>query len=601
MIGCVNFGTIYGNYNAGGLAGSSNGSDIINCYNAGNVYGGSSAGGIVGSIKQADVINCYNVGVVSTGSNGTAGALIGEHSSGYAENCYYLDNMSSAGPDETIAGTILDYNDISKRSSFVGFDFNSVWTMEGSENYSYPELLRTPIVVGEFTPSYTVVFKNWNGDILDSATYRYGEQVVTPENPIRQGEDGYFYSFVGSDKEIVPCNGNAVYTAVYDKTEIVITSIAVTKKPNKTNYLEGDAFEKTGMVVTAYYNNNTSATVTEYTVRGYTSTPGTKTITVTYSGKTTTFTVEVVTKALTNIAVTKMPTKTTFLEAKDELTVIGGQITLYYNNGTTQTIDMIPSMVSGFDNNTVGSQTLTVTYNGKTTRYNIEIMAKSLTSIELIDNGLKKEYLEGKDLLDITNGTVRLHYNNGTYSDIALTPAMVLDFNNTVVGNQILTVIYGGFTDTYSIEIIEKSLMAIELIKMPSKLEYLANNDSLDVENGRIKLIYNNDTFEEKDLTKSMISGFDNTIVGKQDLTITYHGKTTTYQIEVLIDYTPGDIDGVEGVTDRDAVYLLYYTFLPDMYPINQDCDFNGDGEVNDKDAVYLLYYTFLPDLYPIN
>lgn len=65
--------------------------------------------------------------------------------------------------------------------------------------------------------------------------------------------------------------------------------------------------------------------------------------------------------------------------------------------------------------------------------------------------------------------------------------------------------------------------------------------------------------------------------------------------------YTPGDIDGVEGVTDRDAVYLLYHTFLSDIYPVNQDCDFNGDGEVNDKDAVYLLYYTFLPDLYPIN
>ena len=65
--------------------------------------------------------------------------------------------------------------------------------------------------------------------------------------------------------------------------------------------------------------------------------------------------------------------------------------------------------------------------------------------------------------------------------------------------------------------------------------------------------------------------------------------------------YTPGDIDGVEGVTDADAVYLLYHTFLSDIYPVNQDCDFNGDGEVNDKDAVYLLYHTFLPDLYPIN
>ncbi len=71
--------------------------------------------------------------------------------------------------------------------------------------------------------------------------------------------------------------------------------------------------------------------------------------------------------------------------------------------------------------------------------------------------------------------------------------------------------------------------------------------------------------------------------------------------IIVTPPYTPGNIDSAEGVTDRDAVHLLYHTFLPNLYPVNQDCDFNGDNEVNDKDAIYLLYHTFLPDLYPIS
>lgn len=64
--------------------------------------------------------------------------------------------------------------------------------------------------------------------------------------------------------------------------------------------------------------------------------------------------------------------------------------------------------------------------------------------------------------------------------------------------------------------------------------------------------------------------------------------------------YIPGDIDGVEGVTDADAVYLLMHTFFSDMYPVDQPCDFNGDGAVTDADAVYLLMYTFFPDMYPI-
>ena len=80
---------------------------------------------------------------------------------------------------------------------------------------------------------------------------------------------------------------------------------------------------------------------------------------------------------------------------------------------------------------------------------------------------------------------------------------------------------------------------------------------------------------------------------------LTEDGKIISISINVT--YTPGDLDGVEGVTDADAVYLLYHTFLPDLYPVDQECDFNGDGEVNDADAVHLLYYTFLPDLYPLH
>ncbi len=62
-----------------------------------------------------------------------------------------------------------------------------------------------------------------------------------------------------------------------------------------------------------------------------------------------------------------------------------------------------------------------------------------------------------------------------------------------------------------------------------------------------------------------------------------------------------GDFNGDDIVTDADAVYLLFHTFFPETYPLNQDGDVNGDGVVSDADAVYLLYYTFFPDTYPLN
>jgi hypothetical protein len=62
-----------------------------------------------------------------------------------------------------------------------------------------------------------------------------------------------------------------------------------------------------------------------------------------------------------------------------------------------------------------------------------------------------------------------------------------------------------------------------------------------------------------------------------------------------------GDTDGNNVVNSDDAIYLLYYTFLPDEFPVNQNCDFDGSGAVDSDDAIYLLYYTFLPDMFPLH
>ena len=83
---------------------------------------------------------------------------------------------------------------------------------------------------------------------------------------------------------------------------------------------------------------------------------------------------------------------------------------------------------------------------------------------------------------------------------------------------------------------------------------------------------------------------------------------TRNYEITVeredisldLMIHLKGDINGDDSVDSDDAIYLLYYTLLPDDYPINQSGDFNGDGEVNSDDAIYLLYHTLLPDSYPL-
>ncbi|MBE6782337.1 MAG: hypothetical protein E7540_06450, partial [Ruminococcaceae bacterium] len=65
---------------------------------------------------------------------------------------------------------------------------------------------------------YTVVFKDWNGDVISSETYHYGDTVEVPADPTRANEGSYTYTFAGWDAEVVAVAGDATYTATYDAT-----------------------------------------------------------------------------------------------------------------------------------------------------------------------------------------------------------------------------------------------------------------------------------------------------------------------------------------------------------------------------------------------
>lgn len=70
--------------------------------------------------------------------------------------------------------------------------------------------------------------------------------------------------------------------------EKILNSISVTTPPKKTNYTEGENFDKTGMVVTAHYSDNEDVAVTDYEITNGTSLKeGQTSVTISYKEKTT--------------------------------------------------------------------------------------------------------------------------------------------------------------------------------------------------------------------------------------------------------------------------------------------------------------------------
>jgi len=157
-------------------------------------------------------------------------------------------------------------------------------------------------------------------------------------------------------------------------------SIEVTQEPTKTTYKIGEPLDLTGIVVTATYSDDTEeVTITEANITGFdSSTVGEKTLTVTYGGKTDTFTVTVI--ELSSIAVTTPPNKTTY-SIGEALNLTGLVVTATYSDDSTEEVTITAANITGFSSTTEGQKTLTVTYGGKTTSFNITVTAASGSNI----------------------------------------------------------------------------------------------------------------------------------------------------------------------------------------------------------------------------
>ena len=135
---------IYYNRVAGITGNAFSDATISNCINIGRIestnefskrHDYNSVSGIANS--DIAIVNCYNIGLVLGGEGNYA---ISDHSS---TNCFYL-----RGSGASYAGAVERTDAQMKRQiTFQNWDFDNVWTMEGRDDYFYPELRNAPLVL----------------------------------------------------------------------------------------------------------------------------------------------------------------------------------------------------------------------------------------------------------------------------------------------------------------------------------------------------------------------------------------------------------------------------------------------------------------------
>ena len=189
-------------------------------------------------------------------------------------------------------------------------------------------------------------------------------------------------------------------TVTYDVTVAAIT-LSITTQPTKTDYIQGETLDLTGIVVTASatgYTEDVTAGCSFSPANGSTlSTAGTITITATYGSKTATTSVTV--NAISAIAITTQPTKTAYILG-DTLDLTGLVVTATAGALTKDvTADCSFSPADGSTLSSAGTTTITASFGGLTATTSVSVTA--VTAISITTPPTKTAY-KPDDVLDLT-------------------------------------------------------------------------------------------------------------------------------------------------------------------------------------------------------
>lgn len=271
---------------------------------------------------------------------GVAGYYWGTSSS-YSSNSY--SGVSSAPTSTSVTKTV----------SSAGTYYLTVKDTAGNLSTTYSvTYYKTTLNAngGSVSPSY-VITKSGNSFTFPTPTksgYEYKGWSTSPN-----ASSGTYSISPGS---------NTTYYAVW-KEPVVLSSISVYTSPNKTTYYIGDSLNTAGLKIKLTYSDNSTETISNgFTTSGFSSSAtGTKTVTVSYGGKTTSFNVSV-----------KAPTITLSYTSKsmavDDTATLTATTTPSGQTVTWTSSDTNVAVVSGGDVTATGTGSATITakftYNG---------------------------------------------------------------------------------------------------------------------------------------------------------------------------------------------------------------------------------------------
>ena len=252
----------------------------------------------------------------------------------------------------------------------------------------------------------------------------------------------------------------------------------------------------------------------------------------------------------------------------DSLKLDGGKLIFATSDSITAEVVITPEMVKGFNPDSVGVQTVTVSFEidgvPYTTTFDVTVkdIAKPIEAEVVIS---QINYTVG-DSLKLDGGKIIIATSDSTTAEVVITPEMVSGFKPDSVGVQTVTVSFEidgvPYTTTFDVEV--KAPEIIEVVaksvalSAPAKITY-KKGEQLDIAGGKLTVTYSDGTTKDVELKADMVSGFDADKVGEQKLTVNYTVDGITLTATFSVTVTKEDDNTAVDDSEVLAVNIFAY------------------------------------------
>ncbi len=444
-------------------------------------------------------------------------------------------------------------------AAISGFDISKLGNQEvtvsfGEKTVTFNAKVETPTLTKTFvTPPTAVGYAE--GESLNLAGTKinllYDNGLVTDidlQDAISAGDAEV--SFADGSSTTAPLSGNKKLVIKYKGTalkdeagkDINIsvserTGIRVASDPTKTSYIEGQVLNISGLKLESVFANGKTSEIpsSDYSisdVTGYDSSIiGNQTLTIAVSGFSATFNVSVRKKKMVSLEITSLPTKTSYA-AGQPLDISGMSVKAFYDNSTAEVLSCsndgeTPITLANIRMNvgttgngdawstsTVGdSVTYYVTYKEDyegapyiKEAFSLKIEPKVVQSLKVDTMPTDVEYIQnstaynsgnafGSGILKVTNNCGFVEYVG--FRDEGVT---ISGFDISSVGEQAVTVSYGGRSTTFTANVIEPTLTG-KTVTPPTKTSY-TEGEAVSLAGAAVVKTYDNGLSETIDLSQ---------------------------------------------------------------------------------------------------